>query len=171
MSSFNDILLFLHGLNRWLALLVGIWTLGLVLQGVTGRRVFTSIERRSVTFFTGALVLQVLLGLLLLGVMDLRHVPAFSGRSAVQWGHIGGGLLAVVFGILAFVMSRKAPLDRNKYRFAAVWSGLALLLLGKTLFMAALLGLLLLIRFIVTKLRNQRATRPGDSGPVNQRPE
>jgi len=52
-----------------------------------------------------------------------------------------------------------------------VWSGLALLLLGKTLFMAALLGLLLLIRFIVTKLRNQRATRPGDSGPVNQRPE
>jgi hypothetical protein len=76
-----------------------------------------------------------------------------------------------VFGTLALVMVRKATLDRNKYRFAALWSGLALLLLGKTLIMAALLGLLLLIRFIVTKLRKQRATRLGFAEPVNQRPE
>ena len=159
MSSLHDVLLFLHGLNRWLAFLVGIWTVGQVLPGITGRRVFTSIEHRSIALFTGTLYLQMALGLLLFAVMSMQNIPVFSGRSAVQWGHMGGGLLAALFGTLAFVLRWKTTTDRTQYRVAALWTVLALLLLGQTLLMAALLGLLLLIRLVITILRNYLGTR------------
>jgi uncharacterized membrane protein len=152
MSTLYTTLLFLHGLNRWLAFLSGIWALALVLPGLLDKRAFGHTERISVSIFAGTLYLQIALGLLLFAVMSIQHIPLFSGRAAAEWGHMIGGFLAVIFGSLAILSSRKAAAERRKYSFTALWSGLALLLTGHLPLMAGLLGLLLLAHFIIAKL-------------------
>ena len=157
MSTLYTVLLFLHGFNRWLAFLSGIWTLALILPGLLEKRAFGRSERISVSIFAGTLYLQMTLGLLLFAVMSLQHIPLFSGRVAAEWGHMTGGFLAVIFGSLAILSGRKAAAERRKYGFTALWSGLALLLTGHLPLMAGLLGLLLLTRFVITKLHNAPA--------------
>lgn len=128
--SFYAILLGLHNINRWLVLLTGVWALVQSLSGLNGKRPFTPAERRPVAMFMGTLHLQVVLGLLLFAYMGMQKIPVFAsaGRTSFQWEHLGLGLLAAVFGTLASSQSRKASTEVGKYRAAALWSGLALLM-------------------------------------------
>jgi len=152
MSTLYTVLLFLHGLNRWLAFLSGIWAMALVLPGLLDKRAFGRAERLSVSIFAGTLYLQMALGLLLFAVMSMQHLPLFSGRVAAEWGHMTGGFLAVIFSSLAILSGRKAATEGRKYSFTALWSGLALLLVGHLPLMLGLLSLLLLTRFVIAKL-------------------
>lgn len=163
MITLHSILIFLHGLNRWLALLSGVWALGQVLPGLTGKRVFGLLERRSIGLFGGLLYLQMILGLLLVAEMSLQHSPIFAGRTATQWGHMLGGFLAVAAGTLALLSARKTGGQRAKYLFTGLWSALALLLLGRLQIMLALLALLLLAQAGFLWLR-QRAEGGSKNG-------
>ncbi|RJF71689.1 hypothetical protein D3875_09015 [Deinococcus cavernae] len=129
--SFYAILLALHNLNRWLVLLTGVWAVIQSISGLNGKRPFTPAERRPVSMFMGTLHLQVVLGLLLFAYMGMQKIPVFAGagRSSFQWEHLGLGVLAAVFGTLASTQSRKAGSEVGKYRAAALWSGLALLMI------------------------------------------
>lgn len=127
MATLYLVLLTLHNLNRWLVLLTGVWALLQNVPGLGGQRPFTPAERRPVAMFMGTLHLQVVLGLLLYGFIGMQGIPAFAGgRASFQWEHLGLGLLAAIFATLGSVQSRKAATDQAKYRAAALWSGLAL---------------------------------------------
>lgn len=130
MASLYMILLGLHNLNRWLVLLTGLWALLQSIPGLGGQRPFTPAERRPVAAFMGTLHLQVVLGLILFAVMGMGNIPVFAGgRPSFQWEHLGMGLLAAIFATLGSVQTRKAATDQAKYRAAAMWSGLALLMI------------------------------------------
>ncbi len=157
MNSFADLLRFLHGLNLWLALCAGVWTLALVLPGIAVARPFASRERHSLTVFMVMLLLQAGLGMLLLAAMSAQHILAFSGRPIAQWFHIGAGVLAVMIGLLAVHAGRVFKTNRARFWAAALTTLLALLLLGQTVAMLAMLAALLLARFVMHKLRSRRS--------------
>ena len=133
MPSINDLSHTIHGINNWLALFAGVWTMSVLISGLIRSRNFDSGERLYVTLFAGTLYLQGTLGLLLLIVMDNLAVPPFSGHSVVEWAHIGGGLFAILSVTLALVLSR----------------------VGKLCISAALLVFLLLARFAIQKRGKQ----------------
>ena len=157
MTSLNYILHSLHGINNWLALFAGIWTMGLVLPGLVSKRDFSSGEGRFVAVFTGTIYLQGLLGMALFLVMRTQGLLPFAGRSAVQGAHIGAGIVAAIFGTLAIILCQRLRTNRAKYLAAAMLCGLALLILGHLLAMLALLALLLLIQFAISKVRGRRS--------------
>jgi len=155
MPSINDLSHTIHGINNWLALFAGVWTMSVLISGLIRSRNFDSGERLYVTLFAGTLYLQGTLGLLLLIVMDNLAVPPFSGHSVVEWAHIGGGLFAILSVTLALVLSRVWTSPRAMYWAAVIGSGLALLMLGKLYISAALLVFLLLARFAIQKRGKQ----------------
>ena len=128
MATVYVILLTLHNLNRWLVLLFGLWALLQNVPGLNGSRPFTPAERRPVAAFMGSVHLQLVLGLLLFAYLGMNKVPVFASapRASFQWEHLALGVLAAVFATLASVQSRKAATDQGKYRAAALWTALSL---------------------------------------------
>ena len=52
MESLGTIILTLHGLNRWLAIVAGSWTFGLLLPRLLKTTALSPFERRSLTVFS-----------------------------------------------------------------------------------------------------------------------
>ncbi|MEF2278575.1 hypothetical protein V3W47_09710 [Deinococcus sp. YIM 134068] len=128
MATLYLTLLTLHNLTRWLVLLTGLWALLVSLRGVGSARAFTPADRRPVALFAGSVHLQVVLGLLLFGLLGATGSRAFSDapRLSFQWEHTGIGLVAAVFATLASALSKRAGSSQAAFRRAALWSGLAL---------------------------------------------
>ena len=154
MDTFNTILHFLHGWNRWLAILTGVWALSLLLPGITGKKNFTPATRYSVVIFTGTVHLQISLGVLTLIVIKLQGMAPFSGHTGTVWAHILGGVLAATFAALAIRASKRAHTDLAKFRFTALWSTLTLIFLERWIESLILLGLLLLFQWVLSRLKN-----------------
>lgn len=123
-------LLTLHNLVRWAVLILGVIALVRTLPGLGGNRVFTAAERRSVASFMSAVHLQLLLGLLLFAVSGMQRIPVFAdaSRPSFQWEHLGVGVLIAVAATLANSLSKRAEGDAAKFRAAASWTGIAMLL-------------------------------------------
>ncbi|MFC4639423.1 hypothetical protein [Deinococcus hohokamensis] len=128
--SLYVILLSLHNIVRWLVLLFGVLALVRTLPGLGGRRAFGATERRVVVMFMSSVHLQLLLGLLLFAYVGMQNIPAFADapRAGFRWEHVGLGVLIAVFATLANTLSKRAASDQGKFRAAAVWTGLALVL-------------------------------------------
>lgn len=146
----------LHEFNRWLMLFAGAWAFAHTLYSLAGKRPFTVTHLRSLTLFTATLHLQVLLGVLVFIGLRTQHLPVFENNVSVQWGHILGGVLAAVSASLATVLSRKISGHQGKHRAAVLWSGLALLLVGKMLIALTLIGFFLLIQLLSGQRQEQR---------------
>lgn len=167
MTTIDWVLHGLHGLNRWLALGMGAWAVGLLVSGVRGRVGFGPLERRSLAAFTGALHLQAVLGLLIWAVMAGVGQAPFEGRAGTQWGHMGGGLVAAALAALAIVLSRRAASDLARFRWAAGLSGLALLLLGRFTLSLPLTALAVLAGWWIHR-RRVAPTAAGDRRAVER---
>ncbi|BDP42002.1 hypothetical protein DAETH_19710 [Deinococcus aetherius] len=131
MATLYLILLTLHNLTRWLVLIAGVWALLVSVRGIGGARPFTPADRRPVALFAGSVHLQVVLGLLLFGLLGATAGRAFSDapRASFQWEHLGLMLVAAVFATLASALSRRAASNQAGFRVAALWSGLALVVI------------------------------------------
>lgn len=128
MTGLYPILLAIHNIVRWVALLTGLWSLARSLPGMQGGRPFTSADRAPIAAFMGSMHLQLVLGLMLFAIMGMGKIPVFASapRPSFQWEHLALGVLAVVFATLASTLSKRGDDARTKFRMAAIMTGLSL---------------------------------------------
>lgn len=127
-----------HSIVRWVALLLGIFVTASSVFGWFGKRAWSSANRRGAVFYTSAMDIQLLLGLLLYIFFSPKTQAAFQNFSAAMSSpelrffaleHALYMLLAVVFAHLGSVFARKGQDDAAKHRRAVLWFGLSLLML------------------------------------------
>ncbi|AYA35863.1 hypothetical protein D3Y59_01645 [Hymenobacter oligotrophus] len=140
MTSAYSIVLLLHSWSRWLVLIFGLIALFRALSGWLGRKPYTGADNGMGAAFIGSMHLQLLLGLILyfaLSPFGVKGMEAAGGMGAVMkdpaarfWGveHITTMILAVVFAQIGRSLSKKPADDVTKHRRAAIYFGIALLL-------------------------------------------
>jgi hypothetical protein len=128
-----------HSWTRWLVLILAVLAIFKALAGWLGQKPFEKQDNILGASFVGSMHLQLLLGLLLYFVFSPMGLKAIqtSGMGAVMknadaryWAveHITVMILAVVLAQVGRSLSKKAPTDLQKHKKAAIFFGIALLL-------------------------------------------
>lgn len=130
--------LFLHNLTRWIVIGTAIWALVSAWRGWLSKRTWTETDRKAGSFFGIAMDTQLLIGLILYFGLSPRGAGAFAQGMANVMGdsilrfyaveHISMMILAVIFAHLGTVFAKKAATDLLKFRTAAIWYSLSVLL-------------------------------------------
>jgi hypothetical protein len=132
------ILLAVHNIVRWVALILAIIATTLAVIGWLGKKDWTPRDRKIGVFYTSAMDLQLLLGLLLYFFFSPLTTSAFGDLGAAMGNdlqrfftveHVFFMLLAIVFAHLGSAFSKRADEPVKKHRVAALWFGLSLILL------------------------------------------
>lgn len=130
------LVLSIHNLVRWVALILGIVAAASAYLGWSGRGEWSPRERRLGSFFTIAMDIQLLLGLILFVFLSPVTRTAFQNiAAAIQGGdlrffmlvHPLYMLLAVIIAHLGSILSRRAVDAIGKFRRAALWYSLSML--------------------------------------------
>ena len=127
-----------HNIVRWVALILGILVTVRALLGWFGKKDWSNQDRKLGVYYTSAMDVQLLLGLLLyfifspltrLAFQDFATAMSNSGLRFFVIEHSLVMLLAVVFAHLGSVFSKKAQDSIAKHKRAALWYALSVLLL------------------------------------------
>ena len=127
----------IHNIVRWVVLLIGLWAVGRAWWGLFARRAWGKWDRLAGVFFSSALDVQLLLGVILyflspLIKIALRDFGAAMGTSGLRFyavEHAAFALLAAVLAHLGIRSTRKAPTTRTRFARAALLFSLALVLI------------------------------------------
>jgi hypothetical protein len=129
--------LVLHSLLRWLVLVAGLLAAVRALTGLFGPRPWTPTDDRAGRLFTIALDVQVAIGLLLYAALSPVTTGAFEDLGAAMrnstlryWAveHVALMLAALALAHVGRARIRRARLDTARHRQAAVFFGIALVL-------------------------------------------
>jgi uncharacterized membrane protein YozB (DUF420 family) len=132
-----SLVLVLHSLTRWLVIILGLAALFRAFSGWFGRKAWTAQDNRLGMYFTSVMDLQLLLGLLLYIFLSPFTQSAFGNFGAAMrdrilrfWSveHITAMLVAVALVHVGRVLSRRAPVGVAKHRRAAIFFGIAMLM-------------------------------------------
>jgi hypothetical protein len=135
-------LLFLHSWLRWFVLLTGLFALIKAAGGMNGSRRWTDADGRAGLFFMITLDLQLLIGLALYLVFSPTVQAAFGNIGAAMRDpayrffvveHALGMLVAVALAHVGRARSKKAKSDVARFKSAAIFYGLSLLILLATI--------------------------------------
>ena len=129
-----------HNIVRWVALILGILAVVRAYIGWLRRQAWIPADNKIGSWYTIALDIQFLLGLLLFlffSQYGLKAYLNFGFGYVMQqpefrffgFEHALYMILAVVFGHLGRVFSRKAEKPADKHRRAAIWYTLSVLLI------------------------------------------
>jgi len=128
----------LHSLFRYVVLIAGMLAAGRAVAGWFGTRPWTGRDDSSGRFFVIAVDTQALIGLILYGIVSPITYAAFSDMGAAMKDatlrfyaveHIFIMLLAVALVHIGRKRAQKAATDAAKHRTAAIFFGLALVLI------------------------------------------
>ena len=131
-----DVMIALHSVLRWLVLLLGLLAVGRGIAGWSGRS-WTASDNRAGALFVGLLDLQLLIGLILYLFLSPTvraatvNIGAAMGDPMLRFflvEHAFGMLLAVTLAHIGRIRIRKATDDRRRHRQAAIYFGIALVL-------------------------------------------
>jgi uncharacterized membrane protein len=134
----HDIVLGIHNIVRWVALILGIVAFGRALAGWLGRREWTKDDRRWGMLFTTAMDIQLLLGVILyffLSPITRQALSNFGQAMSVpdlRFFGLEHALYMVVAVIAAHVgsaLSRRGDDSKRRFRIAALLYGLAVILM------------------------------------------
>jgi hypothetical protein len=127
----------LHSIVRWVVVLAGLWAAGRGIAAWIGARPWTAADDRAARLFVLALDLQVLIGLVLYSLVSPITTGAFRNMGSVMQNevlrfwvaeHPTAMVLALAFAHVGRVRVRRASDGAVKRRRAAIFFGLALLL-------------------------------------------
>jgi hypothetical protein len=128
----------IHSVLRWAVLLTGLLAVARACAGWPGRRSWTPSDDRAGIWFVGALDLQFTVGLLLYVALSPLTQHATENMAATMqdptlryWAveHPVGMVVALVLAHVGRVRIRKATTDDTRHRIAAVFFGIALLVI------------------------------------------
>ena len=131
-------LLLLHSWLRWIVLLTGIFALVRAMSGTNGHRAWTAADGKPGLYFIASLDLQLLIGLALYLVFSPTLQVAFSNIGAAMRNpeyrffvaeHFLGMLVAIGLAHVGRARSKKAQTDAGRFKSAAIFYGLALLIM------------------------------------------
>ncbi len=132
-------ILTLHSWNRWVVVLAAVTALMLAWRGWLSRRPFGRPDHTAGSVLTGALHLQLVLGLWLYSSLSPWPRLAFKQGIATAWQdstlrfwsveHIGLMVTGVVLAQIGRSLSKRAATDAQKHRQAAVFYSLAVVLI------------------------------------------
>lgn len=131
------VVLALHSILRWVVVIVALLALVRALGGLSGRQVWSALDRRLGLAFTGALDTQLLIGLLLYVVSPITAVAAQNMGAAMSQASIRFFvaehwvlmLAALMLAHIGAVRVKKAANDAGRFRQAALFVGLAFVLI------------------------------------------
>lgn len=131
------ILLPIHSIVRWLLIIAVVAAVARAFMGWLGKKAWTRTDDKIGLAFTSLMDLQLLIGLILYVISPILQTAFqnFGGAMsnaqlrffAVE--HILMMVIAVVFAHVGRALSKKASSDLLKHRRAAIWFGLALLVI------------------------------------------
>lgn len=133
-----DFLLILHNFLRWIVVIAAVLTLAQAVRGWQGKRPWSELDDRLGMIFTSILDLQLLVGLLLMFVYSPITSSALGNmgeamRNAVQRffvaEHFPLMVIAVIVAHVGRARVRRVAEAAGKHRTAALWFGLAILLI------------------------------------------
>jgi uncharacterized membrane protein len=133
-----DLLLFAHSWLRWIVLLAGLAALVRAMTGVSTRRPWGPLDDRGGMWFTAALDLQMLLGLVLYAFLSPVTQSAFVDMAAAMRAapirffaveHPVGMIVAIALAHVGRVRVRKAADSESRHKLTIVFFGLALVVL------------------------------------------
>ncbi len=136
------LLLVVHSLLRWVVLAAGLVAFGRAVAGMRGRRPWTPGDGRAGQLFVGILDLQLLIGIGLYLVFSPITRAAFQDFGAAMgspilrfWAveHSLGMVIAVALAHVGRVRVRKTTDPVRRHRLAAMFFGLALILIFATI--------------------------------------
>lgn len=131
-------ILAVHNIVRWIALFLGIAAAVMAWVGWLGKREWQPSDRKLGSFFSIAVDIQLLLGLLLYfffspltrtALQDLGTAMSIGNLRFFVLEHPLYMLLALVFAHLGSILPRKVDQSAAKYRRAAIWFTLAVLMI------------------------------------------
>jgi len=131
-------LLFLHSWLRWVVLLTGVVALVRAIAGMNGKRPWMPADAKPGLFFIISCDVQLLLGLALYLVFSPTVQAAFGNIGAAMRNpeyrfyvveHSFGMIIAIALAHVGRVRSKKAKTDGAKFTGAAIFYGLALLIM------------------------------------------
>ncbi len=134
---YNAVLI-LHSFVRWLVIVIGIVAFVRAFRGLYGKEMWTPADDRVGMAFTMSMDVQVLLGLLLyvffspltrIIFRDFGAAMANAGTRFFAVDHIFLMIVALVLAHVGRAASRRAQAAAAKHRRAAIFFGLALLLI------------------------------------------
>lgn len=132
------IVLAAHNIVRWIVLILGVIAVGRALYGWFSKGEWTDTDRRLGIFYTSSIDVQLLLGLILYIFLSpitqevFRNFGEAMGNPGLRFfglEHAFFMILAVVFAHLGSAFSRRAGEPATKFRMAAIWYGLALIVI------------------------------------------
>ena len=125
----------IHSLLRWIVLLAGLLAVARACAGWTSGRPWAAADNRAGIWFTAALDLQLLAGLLLylalspLTQMALENVAATMQSPSLRfWSveHPFGMVIALVLAHVGRVRIRRASTDASRHKIAAILFAIAM---------------------------------------------
>lgn len=128
--------LILHNLLRWAVVAAALFLIVRIVPGLRGARAWTRQDSRVAQIYTGLMDTQLLVGLALyLGVSPYMQGILNNFGAAMKGDetrffaveHISGMVVAVALAHAGNVLYKRQPTDAGKYRSAALWFGLSLL--------------------------------------------
>ena len=129
-----------HNIVRWAVVVLGLIAVVRAFWGWLGKREWTEAERKIGIFFTSAVDVQLLLGVILYfgfsnwalkAILD-KGMAFVMGEAQYRFFAIEHAflmLLGVVFAHLGSMLPKKADESASKYKRAALWFTLALLVI------------------------------------------
>lgn len=136
MDFLHPILLPVHNIVRWIVVITALLAVGRALAGWFGKRAWTEMDRKAGVWFTIAMDTQVLIGLILYFFTSPITTQALQNFGAAMSDplrrffaveHIFMMLVALVLAHVGSARAKKAGSDLAKHRNAAIWFGLAIL--------------------------------------------
>ena len=133
-----SLLLLLHSGLRWVVLLTGLYALVRAIAGARGGRPWTPSDATPGLFFIISCDLQFLIGLALCLVFSPTVQAAFVNIGAAMRNpeyrffvadHAAGMIVAIALAHVGRVRSKKAKTDEARFKGAAIFYGLALLII------------------------------------------
>ncbi len=133
-----EILQFVHSWLRWIVLILGIYVIIKSFMGWKGNKVYEKTDNALSGAFMGTLHLQLLIGLALYAVYSPIVQGAFNDFGAAMkdsairyWAveHILIMVIAIVIAQIGRIKSKKAITDALKFKKAAIFYLIALLLM------------------------------------------
>jgi hypothetical protein len=129
-----------HNILRWVVVILGVIAVLRSFWGWYGKKEWTNIERKIGIFFTSSIDLQLLLGIVLYFVFSNWALKAIldkgisfvMGETEYRFFAFEHGfymILALVFTHLGSALPQKVDESQLKFKRAAIWFGLALLII------------------------------------------
>jgi hypothetical protein len=131
-------LVLLHSWLRWIVLLTGLFAVIRAIGGTNGTRRWTPADAKPGLYFIASLDLQFLIGLALYLFFSPTVQVAFSNIGAAMRNpeyrffvveHAAGMLIAIALAHVGRTRSKKAKTDAARFKSAAIFYGLSLLIM------------------------------------------